>query len=473
VAKVTNTFEPKPSIHRFIAIGQHYQNLQARMSEATILNVPAFENHSTLPIAIVGGGLCGLALAIGLVKHGVNVHIFESAPAFSEVGAGVNFGVNSIAALGLIDARLLEGYKRHATFNADRARDSTFYTMRWGMDQRKDGGALVGDFVWHLDDIWHPERMQEMGVRTRSCIHRARLLEELVALLPDGMTSFGKSFDTAEELDDGTIELRFADGTTAQASALLGCDGIKSRVRDLVCPPSVQPTYAREYAYRAVVPKAEAVKALGVDLVLNGHIYCGYGGYIITYPLEHGELINMVAIAYDDKNKTWDRSDWTVPATTQEIRERFKGWYPSFIELFCQFALPSKWALFFIQHDAAYYKGRVCLVGDSAHATVPHLGAGAGMAMEDAFVLSSLIASVRSVQGIEKVFRAYDAVRRPRTQECIRRSLDASVGYDLMLPDARDDVVALKEHLEESFRWLWHEDLEAQVERAKKIAELS
>jgi salicylate hydroxylase len=443
------------------------------MSEAPHLNASAFENHPTLPIAIVGGGLCGLALAIGLVKHGVNVHIFESAPAFSEVGAGINFGVNAITALGLIDARLLEGYKRHATFNADRARDSTFYTMRWGMDERRDGGARMGDFVWHLDDIWQPERMQEMGVRTRSCIHRARLLEELVALLPEGITTFGKSFDTAKELDDGTIEMHFADGTTAHASVLLGCDGIKSGVRDLVCPPSVQPIYARECAYRAVVPKAEAVEALGEDLVLNGHIYCGYEGYIITYPLEHGELINMVAIAYDSKKETWDQDDWTVPATTQEIRERFKGWCPSFIDLFCRFALPNKWALFFLQHDAAYYKGRVCLVGDSAHATVPHLGAGAGMAMEDAFVLSSLIASGGSVQEIEKVFRAYDAVRRPRTQECIRRSLDASIGYDLMLPDARDDVVALKEHLEESFKWLWHEDLEAQLERAKEVTGLT
>jgi salicylate hydroxylase len=346
------------------------------MSKAPSTSISAFENHPTLPIAIVGGGLCSLALAISLVKHGVNVRIFEAAPAFSEIGAGVAFGINSIKALKLINPRLLEGYKRHATFNADPTRDSTFYTMRWGMNQRKNGGHIAGDFAWHLDDIWYPERTQEIGVRTRGRIHRARLLEELVALLPDGITTFSKAFESAEQLDDGTLKLHFEDGTTAHISALLGCDGIKSRVRDLVCPPSVQPTYARECAYRAVVPKADAIEALGADLVLNGHIYCGYGGYIITYPIEHGELINMVAIPFD-KKETWDQNEWTVPATGQEIEERFRCWYPPLIELIYRYHLPNKWALFFLQHDEAYYKGRVCLVGDSAHATVPHLGAGA------------------------------------------------------------------------------------------------
>jgi salicylate hydroxylase len=453
--------------------GQDYQYWKAKMVSDPRNDIAPFENHATLPIAIVGGGLCGLALALGLIKHGINVQIFESAPKFSEIGAGVAFGINSITALGLIDKRLLEGYKRHATFNADRAHDSTFYTMRWGTDQLKDsGGARAGDFAWHLDDKWNFKRTKEMGFRTRSCIHRARLLEELIALLPAGITTFGKSFESAEELDDGTFKLRFADGTTAHASAVLGCDGIKSRVRDLVCPPTVQPKYSRERAYRAVVPKAEAVEALGADLVLNGHIYCGYGGYIITYPIEHGELINMVGIPYDEENETWNQNDWTVPATRQEIEGVFKDWYPPLVELFCQFHMPTKWALFVLQHDAAYYKGRVCLVGDSAHATVPHLGAGAGMAMEDSYVLSSLIASVGSVQGIEQAFRAYDAVRRPRTQECIRRSMASSRAYGMKSSDVRDDAAALKEHLEESFHWIWHEDLEDELNRAKKIAAL-
>jgi salicylate hydroxylase len=427
------------------------------------------ESHATLPIAIVGGGLCGLALAIGLLKHGINVRIYEAASEFSEIGAGVAFRINSMTALKLIDPRLLDGYKKHATFNADSARANTFYTMRWGMDEKRQGGHVAGDFAWHLDDIWHPERTQDLGVRTRSCIHRAKLLEELVALLPKEITAFRKKFQSAEKQADGTMKLRFADGTTTLAAALIGCDGIKSKVRDLVCPPDIKTAYTGECAYRAVVPKADAVELLGVGPVLNGHIYCGYGGYIITYPIEHGELINMVAVAYDKDEPSWSEGEWTMSIDANEIRKRFEGWYPPLINLISQFRLPTKWALFVQQHDTPYYRGRVCLVGDSAHATVPHLGAGAGMAMEDAFILSSLIASLDMVTDIEQAFRAYDAVRRPRTQECIRRSIEASQGYGMMLPGVGDEVAALKNRLQESFKWLWHEDLEAQLEVARKL----
>lgn len=430
----------------------------------------AFENHAQLPIAIVGGGLGGLALAIGLLKHGVRVHIYESAEAFSEIGAGVAFGINSITALHLINSKLLEGYKKHATFNADHDRASTFMSFRWGMDGRKHDGHKSGDMMWNLDDEWQPERAKALGVRTRSCIHRARLLDELVALLPADITSFKKSFVAAEEQNDGSLKLRFADGTIALASALIGCDGIKSKVRELVCGPDVQATYAGEVAYRAMVPRVAAEKALGANLAFNGTIYCGYGGYIVTYPVENCDFVNMVAIPHDSgETCTWTQADWTVPATIDEIRQRFKGWYQPLIDMICDYTLPSKWALFDLQHDAPYYKSNVCLLGDSAHATTPHLGAGAGMAMEDAYLLSNLVASVGTVAHVEHAFRAYDAVRRPRTQGCVEKSRNAALAMDFLIPDSVDDTVALKQALQASYKWLWHEDLEAQLCKAREL----
>ncbi|KAF3002085.1 hypothetical protein E8E13_009597 [Curvularia kusanoi] len=430
----------------------------------------AFKNHAQFPIAIVGGGLGGLALAVGLLKHGINVHIYEAAEAFSEIGAGVAFGINSITALHLIDPKLLEGYKKHATFNADADRASTFMSFRWGVDEANQTGHKAGDAMFNLDDEWHPNRAEDFGVRTRSCIHRARLLDELVALLPDDVTSFRKSFVAADQQEDGTLEIRFADGTTAEASALIGCDGIKSKVRELVCGTGVSATYAGEVAYRAMVPKTHAEKALGADLALNGTIYCGYGGYIVTYPIENCDFVNMVAIPHDPgKAWIWDRENWTVPATTTDLRKSFVGWLPSLIDIISDHLMPSKWALFDLQHDASYFKDNICLLGDSAHATTPHLGAGAGMAMEDAYVLSQLIATTGDIAHIAKAFRAYDAVRRPRTQKCIEESRNAAMAMDFLEPHVADDTSALEKALKSSYKWLWHEDLESQVRGAKAL----
>jgi salicylate hydroxylase len=431
-----------------------------------------FENHKHLPIAIIGGGLGGLALAIGLLKHGVKVHIYEASQAFSEIGAGVTFGANATTALHLIDPRLLQGFMKHATFNSDPERDSTFMSIRWGMDERRQDGHKAGDFAYHQEDKRRPGGALA-GLRMRGRIHRARLLDEMVALLPTDITSFSKAFEGVEEVNDGMLKLHFVDGTTALASAVIGCDGIKSKVRDFVCGPSIQAKYANECAFRAMVPGKEAKQALGDDMALNSQLYCGYGGYVVTYPVEHGEFINMVAMPHDSVfNSTWLQNDWTVPTSFDEILEKFQGWHPPLINLIARHHLPAKWALFTLQHDASYFKNRICLLGDSAHATTPHLGAGAGMAMEDAFILSNLIAATGSSDKIETAFRAYDAVRRPRTQQCIKRSIDAALSYDFLIPEVGDNMEMIQRRLDESFQWLWHEDLEAQLQSAKELLEV-
>lgn len=440
------------------------------MSSSETQNGRTAKVDPKLPIAIVGGGLGGLALAVGLLKRGVNIHIYESAQEFSEIGAGVSFGPNSTTALKLIDEALLEGYKKHATFNEDASRQDTFMVLRWGMDEKKQGGKKAGDLMGYIEDKWNPERAKKIGVRTRSAIHRARLLDVLVSFVPEGITSFGKSFEAVEEQPDGSLELRFADGSIAVARALIGCDGVKSKVRPFVCGPDVDANYVGEYAYRALVPKVEAVETLGADLALNGQLYCGYGRYIVTYPVEHGDFTNMVACWHEAGTEwTWEGEDWTEPTTREEFQQHFEAFYPPLTDLIRKHCQPFKWALFNTQHPAPYYKGRICLLGDSAHATTPHMGAGAGMAMEDAYILSNLIASAEGSVDIENVFRVYDSVRRPRTQKLVECSRNSGLLIDFLVPDVLDDTEAMTARMEEWYKWLWHEDLEAQLEHAKTL----
>lgn len=432
-------------------------------------------------IAIIGGGLGGLALAIGLSKQNVRIHIYEAAPAFSEIGAGVAFGPNSIRALELIDPRLLEGYKRHATYNEDVERETTFVSLRLGMpvkklrrdsvgpaSERMGGNGEVGDLICHLDD--EQEICKRTGTQTRSCIHRARLLDELIELVPRDITSFKKSLVSAEQMpDNGGVLLKFSDGTEATADAVVGCDGIKSKVREAMYGDKIKPRFCEEYAYRVMPSKAVAESVLGRELTVNGQMYCGYGRYAISYPVERGEMTNIVGFVRTP-GVTWDSDEpWQIPATKAEMMEDLKGLPPGILELLGKNPNLQRWGLFDLGHDQKYHKGRICLMGDAAHGTTPHLGAGAGMAMEDAFILSNMIGMAKSVADVEKAFETYDAVRRPRTQELIRRSLVTAQDYCFSNTEISDSLEDMVRDVKKNFFWVWHEDLEKELELAKSL----
>lgn len=130
---------------------------------------------------------------------------------------------------------------------------------------------------------------------------------------------------------------------------------------------------------------------------------------------------------------------------------------------------PDVWALFDHAPAPTYYKGRLALLGDAAHASTPHQGAGAGQAIEDGFVLSNLLGDAASVSDIEKGFRAYDAVRRPRSQKVVTTSRDAASLYEFEDVDVGTDLSKISERLRTRCGWIWNEDLPAQLEQARKI----
>ena len=128
---------------------------------------------------------------------------------------------------------------------------------------------------------------------------------------------------------------------------------------------------------------------------------------------------------------------------------------------------PDVWALFDHPPAPVFYKGRLCLLGDAAHATTPHQGAGAGQAIEDALVLSTLLGQVKSLADIEDAFKAYDAVRRPRSQRVVTTSREASHLYELENETIKYDLDKARKELEVRCKWIWDEDLSAQVKTAQ------
>lgn len=420
-------------------------------------------------IAIVGGGIGGVVLAVGLLRQGVPVHIYEAAKGFGEIGAGVAFGPNSVRALALVSPDLLDAYKKHATYNESPDRASTWLTFRYGMDSRDGQGKKAGDVAFDIVSEKHATTWT--GTCVRSCVHRARFLDEIIKFIPPGTTSFNKSLTDLEEIGDaegGGVRLSFADGTSATASAVIGCDGIKSKARSFLHGDDLKPSFTGEYAYRAMVPVDAYEATMGHELTVNGQLYVGPGIYMITYPVDHTKFINMVAVCCNPGSE-WKHEAWQIPSTMEEMQTELKGWHPGLVALLSEYGTKDKWALHDLVHDEKCSKGRVCLLGDSFHASTPHLGAGAGQALEDAYILSNLLGNVGNAEDLPKAFEAYDAVRRPRSQQVVRFSRAQGLACAFLGDGVGEDVTGLEKVTYDRYNCIWDEDLEEQLEKARRV----
>lgn len=245
-------------------------------------------------IAIVGGGISGLTLAIALLQHGIPLTIYEAAPHFGEIGAGVAFGPNAALAMKLISSKIHAAFNSCKTTNQWSSKHRTWFTVRVGDARKadKDGfvkeGTKVGDALFDV----------EFGRDTDSGgVYRAHFLDELVKEIPDGVAKFGKRLDTISPVEDGSgdVVCHFADGTSARHSAVIGCDGIKSRTREWLLgkeDPAARAVFSGKYAYRGLIPMDKAVEMLGEEVAKNSQMFFGYHGHLLTFPIEKGNTMN-------------------------------------------------------------------------------------------------------------------------------------------------------------------------------------
>ncbi|KAI0592832.1 mannitol 1-phosphate dehydrogenase [Biscogniauxia sp. FL1348] len=419
-------------------------------------------------VAIIGGGITGLTLAIGLLKHGVPVTIYEAAANFGEIGAGVGFGPNAVRALGLVSPAVREGFERCATNQQDNKRD-IWFSIRVG-DQRKAGEDGVvkqqGDKKYKIGDIIFEVQFSDSS--DWGSVHRAHFLDELIKLIPESVAKFGKRLaDISQEDGSDDAVLHFTDGTTAKHSVILGCDGIKSRTRELLLKDDrVKAVFTGKYVYRGLIPMEKALEILGEEQAANSQMYLGYHGHVLTYPIEKGKTLNVVAFSSKD---TWTESEWVVHASKEKLREDYRSWGPQISALVSAMEKPDIWALFNHPPAPTYYgtQPRICLVGDAAHATTPHQGSGAGMCIEDCYILSNLIAEAKSLGDVDRAFKAYDEVRRPRTQKLVTTSKEAGMLYEFELEG--DDLEAIERNMTTRMKWIWDIDTVAELEKAKAV----
>jgi salicylate hydroxylase len=306
----------------------------------------------------------------------------------------------------------------------------------------------------------------------------------------------------SEDPSTGQYSLSFADGSTATASAVIACDGIKSVLRQQYVLSDVpdqrvcRPVFANEYAYRGMFSRSQFLEISGGAIdVGKGILFCGPNSYAVMYPVEKGSLMNVVAIkritsqtASSEFAALQHETNWTQPVATEIMLSDFEAWGKPIKNLLSHIQKPERWALYDHLPAPTYVKGRVALMGDAAHATTPHQGQGAGMAFEDSFILSNIMGKIlnapSAVDGvadeesekssrntkIESCFRAYDEVRRPRTQAVTRTSREMGELLGSAGKGIGRDLEKMKSNLDTRMNWIWDVDLLGEVEKGVRIA---
>ncbi|KAK4506308.1 hypothetical protein PRZ48_000038 [Zasmidium cellare] len=399
-------------------------------------------------VAVVGSGMGGLCVAIGLLKHAhLDVQVYEAAHKFSEIGAGVAFGPNAQRALRLLGKETEEAYLRQVTHNQWHEERNVWFEYIYGMGPRE--GELIA------------VPKNETG---QSTVHRAKFLDEFVRLVPKEVAHFGKRLERLDDEAGAPLTLHFKDGTTAEADCIIGADGVHSAVRKHLLGenhPALDPVFTG-----SLVPIKDAEAALDERFAKNSTILVGDGACIMTYPIDFGETMNVVAI--NSSYKKWE-GPWVQKVAYQQIANEFSEWGPRAQKLLKLLDNPetAAWAMFDNSKVPTFYKGRVAMLGDAAHASTPFQGQGAGQAIEDAYVLSSLFAAIDTLDQVPLAFQAYDKVRRPRSQRVCETSREAGELCALRLKGVNDDPKLFEQNITWRMDWMWHRDIAG--ERAEAL----
>jgi len=345
-------------------------------------------------VAVIGAGIGGLAAALALLRRGIDVDVYEQARELKEVGAGVQISSNGtrvLDALGLEDAlarvqvvsskREIRHWRTGETWNWFELGEKSAqrYGTRHMMLHRGDLHGILADAVCSLKS---------------DAIH---LGQRCVAVAQTG----------------GQVEARFETGEIATAAFLIGADGIHSQVREGLFGAD-RPEFTGCVAWRGLVPMERLAPSISRAVGTN---WLGPNGHVLHYPVRRGELMNFISFIERDD---WQVESWTVEGTTDELANDFRGWHPDVQTLIQNVDAPFKWALMVRRPMDGWTKGRITLLGDACHPTLPFLGQGAVMAIEDAYVVAACLQ--KYFHDPASAFTRYEGIRRERTAAVVRKS---------------------------------------------------
>lgn len=355
-------------------------------------------------IAIAGAGIGGLCTALALRQRGFAVKVYEQAGLLGEVGAGLQLSPNG--------TRVLRGLGLEAALQpwvCEAARKEVRHYAsgrRWKLfDLGADCRARFGAPYWMVH---------------RGDLHRV-LLQALQAADPQAVQLHARVVDAITQGE--TVRFTLADGSQREAHALIAADGVHSALRRQLLGGDAA-RFTGLLAWRGLVPMTALPEHLRTSAGAHvGTNWIGPGAHVITYPVRAGTLMNVVGIV---ERSDWQGESWTQPGDVEELLQDFHAWHEDVRMLMRAIDQPFKWALLGRAPREGWAQGRICLLGDAAHPTLPFLAQGANMALEDAAVMADCLEGEGSV---EQRLQRFEALRWQRTAQIVNRSADNAARF--------------------------------------------
>ena len=378
-------------------------------------------------MAIVGGGLAGLATAHALARFGIQAEVFEAAPALGEIGAAVNVAPNATRALVAIGL----GEKIAAVANSSPG----IYTRN----------MQTGEFLEFND---RRKTAARYGAPYYT-FHRADLLDALASGLDHRLIHLDHRLVGVEERSEGVV-LAFANGAKVEADFVIGADGVRSVIRHALYGHD-HPTYTGQMVWRALLNRSDVPRDV---LEPTGHIqWVGPGCHLLAYCIRGEKLVNIVTQEDTDK---WVEEGWSTRGDPDEMRSSFPNPEPRLEKLLNIVTECSKWGLFTRPLTENWGRGRIQLIGDAAHAMLPNAGQGACQAFEDAYILARWLDACRNPV---EAFASFRRIRIPRVHAVQRLSLaNARFKHMRDSTEQKDLITSGKGSVHGTTEWVWAYD---------------
>ena len=346
----------------------------------------------TIRVVIIGAGIGGLGAACALHRRGFEVAIYERSSRLEEVGAGLQVGPNAVK---VYRALGLEAALRRNAFEP-----VNMVSLKWD------------DATLRFREPLKAVAQAKYGAPYMTA-HRADLHRLLREALPEESIHLGANCVGAFSSDRSALA-RFSNGTEVEADVVIGADGIRSAIRAQLFGAD-NPRFTEQMCWRAMVSMDCVPARVGPDasVALDRGEYFGWlgpNGHVICYPIGDGRMLNIFA---GHVAEGWVEESWSVPSSAAELIEAYRGWNEALLGIFRNIEHCFKWGIFDRDPIADWTRGRVTLLGDAAHPTMPTLAQGANMAIEDGYVLARNL--VRHQDDVSAGLQAYVAERLPRT----------------------------------------------------------